>query len=101
LSENDLKVKLVLKANPTSGPFGQKLDVLKQYNHLLVYIPFVDKRDTLDGEIILKNLKAIFSINGEKNSQIDYSDNFEMPLSDGNKPPSIQLNKNNIFRDIF
>lgn len=97
LSEDNLKVKLMLKANSSSGPFGQELDVLKKYTHLLVNIPFIHKDDVLDEKIILRNLKATFIINGEFKTQIDHADNFEIPLPDGNKLAVFQLNKKDMF----
>jgi hypothetical protein len=101
LSESDLKVKLQVRANPGNEPFGQELDVLKRYSHLLVHIPFIDKGDTLDGKITLKNVNATFIVNGEKKAQIKHSDYFEIPLPDGNKLPAFQLNKSDLFHNIF
>lgn len=101
LSESDLKVKLVIRANPGNLPFGQELDDLKRYNHLLVYIPFIHKGDTLDGKMMLKNVKATLIINGEKKFQIEHSDDFEIALPDDNKLPAFQLNRGNLFYNIL
>ena len=99
LSESDLKVKLEIRANQSKGPFGQVLDVLKRYSHLLVYVPFIHKGDTLDGKIILKNVKATFVVNGEKRYQIEHSDYFEIPIPEGKKLMTFQLNKSDFFNN--
>ena len=101
LSENDLKVELVVKSALDSGPFGQQIDVLKKYKHLLIYIPFINKNDTVDGKMTIRNCKATFIINGEHKSRTDHSDNFILPLPDTGKVAAFRLNKIDLFYDIF
>ena len=101
VSENDLKVKLVVKSALDSGPFGEQIDVLKKYKNLLIYIPFITKNDTADGNMTIKKCKATFIINGEHKSRIDHSDNFELPLPDTGKVASFRLNKIDLFYDVF
>lgn len=101
LSEKDLQVNLVIRSALDHGPFGKQLDVLKKYKHLLIYIPFISKNDTIDGKIKIRNCKATLTINGEHKSRIDHSDNFELPLPDTGKVAAFRLNKEDLFYDIF
>ena len=101
LSKSDLKVKLRLKANSNSGPFGQDLGVLKKYTHIQVNIPFVHKRDTLDGKIILEKVNATFIINGEKKLQINHHDYFKIPFLYENKLTGFILDVQNLFHNIL
>jgi len=101
LSESDLKVKLEITANQAYGPFGKDLHLLKTYSHLLIYIPYIHKGDSLDGKMTLKNVKATLIVNGEKKCQIDHSDDFEILLPDGSKLPAFRLNKDNLFHNIL
>lgn len=101
LSDSDLKVKLGVRVKPGSGPLGQQLDYLKNYNHLLVYVPFVHEGDTLDDKITLKDLRAFFVVNGEKKAEMMRAENFEIPVPAGGKLAGFQLNKNDLFHDIF
>lgn len=100
-SEKDLKVKLELKASLNSGPFGQDLDTLKKYSHILVYIPFVHRGDTIDGKITLKNMVATLIVNGEKKTKIEHVDNFIIPLPESSKLPAFQLDRVGLFNDIY
>ena len=101
ISEKDLKVKLELKASLNSSPFGQDLDTLKIYKHMLLYIPFVHKRDTIDGKITLKKIVVTLIVNGEKKTKIEHADNFIIPLPESNKLPSVLLNGVGLFKDIY
>lgn len=101
LSDSDLKVKLAVRLKPGSGPLGQELNYLKNYNHLLVYVPFIHEGDTLDDKIILRDLRVFFIVNGEKKSEIIRTEYFEIPVPAGGNLAGFQLNKNDLFQDIF
>ncbi len=101
LSGGDLKVKLEVRADTSSGPFGQELGVLKRYKHLLVYVPFIDKGDTRDGKMTLRRVEATFVVNGEKKSHVVHSDDFAIPMPEEGKVVAFQLNKDVLFQDIF
>lgn len=101
LSDFDLGLKLTIKADLQSGPFGQELDILRIYGHLMVHIPFIYAGDTIDDNIVLKDMKATFVINGEKKIQMRQSVHFDIPIPQGGKLAVFQLNKNNLFNGAF
>ena len=101
ISDKDLKVKLQIKASLNSGPFGQDLDVLKKYNHMLVHIPFVHRGDTIDGKITLKKVIVTLIVNGEKKTKIEHADNFIIPLPESSKLPAFRFNRIGLFNDIY
>jgi hypothetical protein len=101
LPDGKLRVKLGIRAKPGARPFGQELDVLKRFGHLLVYIPFIWPGETIDNKIILTNLRATFIINGNKKAQLTDSYSFEIPIPEGGKSPGFQITKRDLFIDIF
>jgi hypothetical protein len=101
LPNGDLSVNLGIKAKPGTGPLGQELEVLKKFGHLLVNVPFIYPEDTLDNKIKLREFRATFLVNGDKKAELIESCNFEIPIPGGNKSPAFQLNKRDLFVEIF
>ncbi len=101
LPDGNLRVNLEIRAKPGTGPLGQELDVLKKFGHLLVNLPFIGSGETLDNKVTLRELRATFFINGDKKAQLIEAHNFEIPIPEGNKSPAFQLNKRDLFIEIF
>ncbi len=101
LPNGNLRVNLEIRAKPGAGPLGQELDVLKKFGHLLVNLPFLGRGETLDNKVTLRELRATFFINGDKKAQLIEAHNFEIPIPEGNKNPAFQLNKRDLFIEIF
>jgi cell division protein FtsB len=101
ISENDLKVKLEIKASLNSGPFGQDLGTLNKYGHILVHIPFIHREDTTDGKITLRNILATLIVNGDKKAKIEHADNFIIPMPESSQLPAFQLNRVGLLIDIY
>lgn len=101
LPNGDLSVNLGIRAKPGTGPFGQELEVLRKFGHLLVYVPFIHPGDTLGNKIKLRELKATFLLNGDRKAELIESCNFEIAIPEGAKLPGFQFSKKDFFIDIF
>jgi hypothetical protein len=101
ISENDLKVKLYIKAGLDSGPFGQDLRTLKKYSHILVYIPFIHREDTTDWKITLRNILVTLIVNGDKKAKVEHTDNFIIPMPESSQLPAFQFNRIGLLKDIY
>ena len=99
LPDGNLKVNLEIRAKSGVGPLGQKVDVLKKYTHLVVYVPFIDQDATVDSRITLKEITGSLYVNGEKKSKLSETQSFEIPIQKG-KTLGFQLNKTGLFAEL-
>lgn len=99
LPDGNLKVNIEVRAKSGTGLLGQEFDVFKKYSHLSVYVPFIDRNATFDNRIMLRELSALFFVNGEKRFKLNQVQGFEIPIPEG-KALGFQLNTKGLFTDL-
>lgn len=99
LEDTDLKVELVVESRTESHEIGQKIDILGNYNSIIVNIPFLFYGDTTDHKVILKTVEATFVVNGNNKVNLTKQTNFEVPIPDkGNA--GFQMDIGDLFSQI-
>ena len=69
-----------LTVEPGTAPLGELIDILKGYNELGFWFPFVESERLMEQKIVVNKVKITFYINGRKNGEL-YSDrDTEIPL---------------------
>ena len=94
-----LKVNIEIRAMLGTGILGSELDVLKNYGHLLVFIPFISRDATVDNKLILRELSVSLFVNGERKSQFTDSTSFKIPIPEG-KAVGFEYIKTNLFTGL-
>jgi len=99
LPDGNLKVNIEIRTMLGTGILGSELDVLKNYGHLLVFIPFIGRDATVDNKLILRELSVSLFVNGERKSQFTDSTSFEIPIPEG-KAVGFEYIKTNLFTGL-
>ncbi|WP_405384086.1 LemA family protein [Maribacter sp. LLG6340-A2] len=69
-----------LSVEPGTAPLGELIDILKGYNELGFWFPFVDSERLLEQKILVNKVRITFYINGRKNGELYSESKTEIPL---------------------
>ncbi len=99
LPDDKLKVNIEIRAKAGSGALGGDLKVLRKYDYLSIYVPFIFPDSTIDTKLTLKELSVSLFVNGEEKSHFTESASFEIPILEG-KAVGVIFSREHLFAGL-